>query len=153
MLRNRVLIILVGGLVALTAGCSGRKPVKVLVTLDGAPVDGATVSLLMDNMNGTISGRTEADGTATLDSSTKGGVAPGTYKVLVTKSAVVGGAPPKGPDGQYKIEDMGKMMREGAAKAPKSELPAVYSNVKSTPLSLTVPPTENPAKIELKAKP
>jgi len=153
MLRNRVLIILVGGIVALTVGCSGRKPVKVLVTLDGAPVDGATVSLASDEMKGTVSGRTGSDGTATLESSTKSGVAPGTYKVVVTKTAVMGGAPPKGPDGQYKMEDMGKMMKEGAAKTAKSELPAAYSNVKSTPLTLTVPPSETPAKLELKAKP
>jgi len=149
MLSTRILILLFTGLLSLASGCSSRKPVEVLVTLDGTPVEGAGVSLIADGMSGTISGITGADGRAKLDSHTKSGVPAGTYKVLVTKSAG-----PKSGSGPVDMTspDYAKMMK-GAGKGPsKSELPEIYNDIKATPLTLTVPPSTSPAPIELKKK-
>jgi len=124
------------------SGCSSRKPVQALVTLDGKTVEGATVLLSKEGAP-PISGVTGPDGIVLLDSATKDGIPPGDYKVVVTK--VKAGSSnvldPKSPDAM-------KMMKMGSAAA-KSELPAKYDSPKSTPLTLKIPPDSVPAKIEL----
>jgi len=147
MLRNRGLIILFGGLILLTSGCGAGKPVQVVVTLDGKPVEGANVVLMAEGAAGqAISGFTSADGSATLTTSSKEGIKPGTYKVLVTKvkTVTVGTLDPKSPEAM-------KMMT-GKGPKPKSELPLVYGSM-TTPITITVPVAASPVKIELKAKP
>jgi len=144
MLSSRILVLFLAGLITLASGCSSRKPVEVLVTLDGTPLEGASVTLISEGTTGAINGISGANGIAKIDSSNKGGVAPGTYKVLVSKGKSMGEGPPDMKGGDYT-----KMMK-GASKGPKSELPAIYNNPKETPLTLTVPPPSSPAKIELK---
>jgi hypothetical protein len=137
-------LVLLGGLL-LAAGCSKAKPLQVLVTLDSKPLAGASVTLHSDAVKADAPfGMTGPDGVASLNTLKKMGVPPGTYKVIVSKSAAVSTPDPKD------MEAMKKMMMAGPGK---SELPEVYSDAKKTPLSLTVPPDSSPAKIELKSKP
>ena len=147
MLSHRLFVVFLGGLVAFTCGCAKAKPVKVLVTIDGKPVDGATV--VLNSAAGTpISGFTGADGTATLDSATKTGVPPGEYKVVVTKVKAMTSIPDmKDP------EAMKKAMMKSTGVVAKSELPAKYGNITTTPLTLQIPAAANPAPIELKSAP
>jgi len=132
-------------LITAVVGCGGGKPVPVLVTMDGKPVDGATVVLTSEDKGGaTLNGLTGSDGTATLDSSPKGAVKAGTYKVVVTKVKALS-------SGAVDPAESKKMMMQGARPA-KSELPEKYGSLKSTPLTLTIPPPSAPAKIELTSK-
>jgi hypothetical protein len=146
--QKRLFLVLLGGLLAAAVGCSRSKPVQVLVTLDGKPVEGATVALSGDAKVETVSGFTGPDGTATLNTSKGTGVPPGEYKVLVTKVApmAAGSIDMKNPDAMRKMAEA----RKGGSKG---ELPAVYADSKSTPLTLKVPPESSPAKLELKSKP
>jgi len=126
-------------------GCSSNKPVKVLVTKDGTPVSGAMVVLTSSDNKSSANGETGADGVAAVTPGPNKGVPPGTYKVTVTKIS----APTGGPAAPGSPEAM-KMMTSGGRK---SELPLIYGDIGTSPLTLTVPPPEAPAKIELKSNP
>jgi hypothetical protein len=148
MLSHRLFVVFLGGLLAFTGGCAKAKAVKALVTLDGKPVEGATVVLTSTGGGVAISGFTGADGTATLDSADKKGVPPGDYKVVVTKVKAMASVPDmKDP------EAMKKAMMSKTGAAPKSELPAKYGNAATTPATLKIPADSDPAKIELKSAP
>ena len=144
MLHYRILVLFLGGLLAIASGCSGRKPFKAVVTLDGKAVEGATVALTQASGGSPISGMTGTDGTVTLDTAGKDGVPPGDYKVVVTKVKAQG-------SGIIDPKDAIKMMK--GTSDPKSELPAIYASPTTTPLTLKVPSDTNPAKIELKSAP
>ena len=160
--HNQLFLVLFGGLLASTGGCSGSKAVNAIVTLDGKPVEGATVVLTSSSGGPAISGFTEADGTVVLESSTKTGVPPGDYKVVVTKVKALTSQPDmKDPQAMGKAmmnqvpapksKDPEAMKNQGSA--PKSELPAKYASADTTPLTLKIPADTNPAKIELKSAP
>jgi len=141
MLHYRILSLFLAGLLVVVTGCTSAKPVQALVTLDGKPVDGATVVLTKEGAP-PVSGQSGSDGIVVLDTATKGGVPAGDYKVVVTKVKAASTVPDvKNP------ESMKMMMKAGAAA--KNELPAKYENAKSTPLTLKIPPDTVPAKIEL----
>jgi hypothetical protein len=141
---------LVGALVlaALSCGCQGR-PTKVegIVTLDGKPVEGATVTFLPKDGSGrSASGLTGSDGVFHLTTFNTGdGALPGTYKVTVTiHESVTGSGPPNtsSPDSMKKImmEGFKKSDTEARGKSKKpSPIPAVYREVRSTPLQYQVP--------------
>jgi hypothetical protein len=172
-MRSRV------GLVALVAacffspGCSDASKVNGLVTLDGTPVEGASVVFVSESGNETYTGRTDAKGEFTvLSADQKSGAKPGTYKVLVTKlppkepmsapapgeggsaaakemQAASKGASPKGAAG------MPNPMMGRGSQAPigvKSELPAVYASAESTPLRVKIPMETKQLVLELKSK-
>ena len=147
MRHYRILSLLLGGLLVVASGCTSRKPLQAIVTLDGKPVEGATVVLVKAGGGAAISGFTAADGTLTLDSSSKDGIPPGDYKVVVTKVKAGSGGTidPKNPEAM-------KMMMKGSAIA-KSELPEKYGTAATSPLVLKVPLERSPAKIELKIAP
>ena len=146
MLHYRILILLLGGLLMVTAGCSGRKPLQAIVTLDGKAVEGATVVLTKEGGGPAISGFSAADGTLTLDAASKDGIPPGDYKVVVTKikATSTGITDPKSPEAM-------KMMKNGSA-GNKSELPAKYATAATTDLKVKIPLESTPYKIELKSK-
>jgi len=144
--KQIVAVVLVGLVVAL--GCAGGKKVDVLVTLDGKPLGNATIALVLDAGGGQpVSGVTNGDGVASLSGPKGSGVAAGTYKVLVTKTSGVAGA------GEKIDPSKAKEMMMKMATLSKSEIPGLYGDAKSTPLSLTVPSPSSPAKLELKSKP
>ena len=160
MLRNRLLVALWGGLLAAAPGGCGRtQPVSVVVTLDGKPVEGATVTLNSVDGAGRLpaSGVTAADGTVALTCPGEKGVPPGTYKAVVSKRPPTpgGGEAPDNP--QEAMKKMGKaMMAKGRmlpAKSP-SALPEVYEDQNKTPLpAVKVPPDSSPVALELKSRP
>jgi hypothetical protein len=159
MRQNRILAALLGGLFAAAPGCSSRgEPVPVVVTLDGKPVDGATVTLHLEGGEGTpASGYTAVDGTALITTPGGKGVPPGYYKVVVSKRA-----PDTSPDvaAEDPKEVMIKVGKEAMAKGSKGarliktkpELPEFYENPKKTNLYLKVPPDTTPFPLELKSK-
>jgi len=155
MAYKRFYVLLLGGLVCLSSGCSSKKPVNILVTMDGKGVEGATVTLNGEGLSSPVIAVTGADGTATLDSARKDGVPPGSYKVTVSKIKGVGGVDaPIDPSSKDALKFM-KMKSGGPGgqgPAPKSELPAVYNDPKGTPLTLKVPPDSNPVEFKLNAK-
>jgi len=157
-------------------GCSSRPQVQGVVTLDGTPVEGATVSFISADGKDIFTGFTDASGKFTLQGNDqKPGAAPGTYKVTVVKTPAMKTGPldPNSPDYMKEMQKeykegakhnqpkmaMGKMPMPGAPMmggAPgqgiKSELPVAYALAESTPLTVKVPPEKQPIPIELKSK-
>jgi hypothetical protein len=134
----------------LGAGCS-HKLVKVhgKVTLDGKPVEGATVTFVPDGEGGhSASGQTGSDGSFTLSTYTTGdGAQAGQYKVIVVKSTGANTtAEPTPQDPKSMIEAMQKYdaQHKKDRGSPKSSIPAQYGDPKTTPLKCKVPPDEDP---------
>jgi hypothetical protein len=152
----------------LLTGC-GPSLVKTegVVTLDGQPVEGATVMFVSEDGNRSYTGFTDAAGKFSLASGEKPGATAGTYKVTVMKTPKVAGAEsmaPGNPDylkhmakesqDAAKVSGPGRMMmpKPGGGTAVKSELPAVYATTATTPLTAKVP-SDGPVKVDLKSKP
>ena len=74
------------------AGCGGPKllPVSGVVTLDGQPVAGAGVMFLPADKGPATGGTTDATGKFELSTTNRRGIAPGRYRVTVTKREVSG---------------------------------------------------------------
>jgi hypothetical protein len=159
----------------LVAGCGdSRNHVKGVVTLDGSPVEGASVSLVSSDGNTAYTGVSNASGQFEPMSSDGKGVPSGTYKVIVFKTAVAQGTEGVevgGGDYMKMMAKEAKAAQSRKAATPmntpmpgrkmgkasgeseggvKSELPGVYANFGSTPISVTVPPET--ITVELKSK-
>ncbi|MHB0958088.1 MAG: carboxypeptidase-like regulatory domain-containing protein [Pirellulaceae bacterium] len=136
----------------LFVGCGEKSivdtvPVTGLVTLDGAPVAGATVSFSPTEKTGRAAvGTTDASGKFTLTTINPGdGAAPGTYGVMITKMAASSAAPWQDPrsSGGKLTPEQEKEVREQMASgekavAPQSELPQKYASVESSGFTATV---------------
>jgi hypothetical protein len=155
-------------LAVLAAGCNaGYSSVEVKVTLDGAPVDGATVTFLPKDMNkkgaSQASGVTNSSGVATMKSGNQSGVASGDYIVLVTKTESATGmdAGASNPMDNMKKAGGGNMPGKpgsgppGPMKGPspaqkaKELLPAKYNNANDPQFTVTVP-TSGTVNLDLK---
>jgi len=155
---------LLAGLVALLgAGCSANPSVECKVTLDGQPLEGASVSFIADGdakSQTAIIGQTDASGVAKMTTSGKSGVPKGKYKVLVTKTRAGEGfdadAAQKDPmtamkDAAQKSGTMpGKGAPAGGPRRPNNILPEKYGDASQTPLSAEVP-SSGPIALELKS--
>lgn len=153
------------------AGCGGAnlKTVKVpvTVTLDGRPLEGATISLLPVAADGgettgrPASGLTGSDGTCNLSTfSTGDGVVPGNYKITVSKEEIKdsysSGGGSRDPSEQMKnmyggfVKDMAAS--KGAQKKNKNQIPASYADASKTPYkNVKLPPPEGKLTLELKS--
>ncbi len=151
------------------AGCgSGQaKAVKVrgVLTLDGKPLSGATVTFIpsVESSGRMASGRTEADGGFQLTTfRTEDGALPGEYKVTVELVQAdpyweAKGDPermsPKDKEAYFNRISMTpqELAKEGALRkrAPLS-VPVIYGDAKLTPLKETVPP-EGTVRLELRS--
>lgn len=135
-------------LLVIGSGCGGSgKPIKTegLVTLDGKPVEGATVTFHPEAEKGHVAtGLTDGDGVFRLQTFADGdGALPGEYKVTVTKTEAVAGPPSaSGP------EQMMKTMFNRPKKR-SSLLPREYADSSKTPLRVHVP-HEGPVELQLK---
>jgi hypothetical protein len=152
--------------------------VNGVVTLDGTPVEGATVDFVSDDGK-SYSGFTDAGGNFTLNGpDQKSGVPAGTYKVTVTKQRNMtvdtsGGDEAQKGDLSKMMSKMGKEGVKEAAKGKsammmsnpmlksksglasggvKSDLPVLYASKETTPLTVKVPPDTQRVPIELKSK-
>lgn len=138
-----------GGLLVAFIGCgTGLKSVEGIVTMDGKPVDGASVAFVPEGGAGRqASGSTGPDGKFTLISGPDKGAAPGNYKVLVTKKAGVSSATTS-----TNPADLAKMMQKGVKEVAKQKslLPEKYAKIDTTPLTCTVPPPSQPVTFDLK---
>jgi hypothetical protein len=138
-----------------SAGCGGNTlKVKGKVTLDGAPVEGATISFVPAGGGEAhpATGFTDSDGYFTLSSTKEGdGAWPGEYKVVISKKEGNDNArpgkqasPDDPPTPQSKMPDQAKagMRGMGGNKygGPKKDLlPKIYGDPATTPLRQTVP--------------
>jgi hypothetical protein len=152
--RQLALLLALAGVV-FGSGCGGRKPVKVegVVTLEGKPVEGASVVFNPTDTSQatTASAMTEADGSFRLYTQNLGdGALPGAYKVTVQLLPKMQREPPQQGD----IAAMMKMMKLTSEERTKKfqRLPEVYATVQSTPLQITVPVPEGKVSLELKGK-
>lgn len=143
-----------------TAGCGKGKTIKVegVVTLDGKPLPGATVSFMPVGEGRPASGRTDADGRFRLTTyRTDDGALPGDYKVVVVVKEAdekfLGRDPETFTNEEKASARVGTMTPKGKkkiaaeqSKKPPSKVPAIYGDVTQTPLREVVPP---PGKVEL----
>jgi hypothetical protein len=149
------------------AGCGkDAKTVKVqgVVTLDGKPLEGATVTFIpLEGGSGRMaSGRTDSDGTFQLTTfRTYDGALPGEYKVTVElpqpDNYWEGKGDPDKMDLKDKAEYYSQRSPQGKAKAAArakkakpSPVPAVYGDAKRTPLKEIVP-AEGTVQLELRS--
>jgi hypothetical protein len=145
------------------AGCSSRYtpvPVSGIVTLDGQPLDKASVTFYL--VGGGKEGRPASggtDSTGTFHLSTMGnqdGAIPGEYKVVIAKW--VPGLPnlkipnfPDTPEGKAQRDEF-IYRAYGDRPREKNVLPAKYSDLEKTPLSCTVTGKVSDLKFELASK-
>jgi hypothetical protein len=139
------LVLLAGG-----GGCGGReRPVKVegVLTLDGNPLSGATVTFVpAAEGRRPASGFTDASGTFHLTTYNTGdGALPGEYKITVLlgpEDPLLEGAQGTDLAGRKRLYGAAKSAqskKRAAAKAASSPVPAIYRNSKMTPLKQVVP--------------
>jgi hypothetical protein len=135
-------------LLVAAAGCDGRRtpvPVEGTVTLDGNPVEGATVTfhLLGDDKEGRpATGQTDKTGTFHLKTGTEAGARPGEYKVVIVKSVLAG---PKRKMPDFPDTPEGRSQRDrflwkqfGDDEPYRNVLPDRYGDLKATPLTCQV---------------
>ncbi|MCI0741698.1 MAG: carboxypeptidase-like regulatory domain-containing protein [Gemmataceae bacterium] len=141
-------VLLIGFLSAFgLCGCGGGGPTPVaiggkLTWEDGTPIEGATVqfSPKSEKEGGRLaSGFSGADGSFTLTTTNAGdGALPGEYVVLVKKIKVFdGGEDPGKMDPTKAMKAFFEKQGKGA-KSEKSDIPAAYSSVGTSPLKWKV---------------
>lgn len=165
MYKSLILCVLVTAFV----GCGESNPpteeVTGVVTLDGKPVEGATITFTADDAAGeSATGKSGVDGKYTLTTFSAGdGAMAGSYKITVKKfPEVEGSAAPTAPveeksqEDEYAAFEQGYTAADAAKKGTKSaknQLPAKYeSAVKSGLTATVVAGGENNFDLELKSK-
>ena len=137
-------------LVFAAAGCNSQRtpvPVSGTVTLDGKPVEGATVTFHAvgnDKEGRPASGQTDKSGTFHLKTGNEHGARPGDYKVVIIKNDLT---VPKLNVPSFPDTPEGRNQREhflwkhfGDNEAPRRNvLPDRYGDLKATPLTCKVP--------------
>jgi len=149
---RRARTVLAAAVLLAGAGC-GRQfyPVEGVVTLDGKPVEGATISFIPDegSQGPVANGLTRKDGSFRLETHRAGdGVLAGTYKVVISKTPAIEfhGLSDNEIREMALKQEMGlrakiKKEIEGQLRAKKGEIPAVYGDPARSTLKVTVPTT------------
>jgi hypothetical protein len=136
--------------IVLCTGCGrGTVDFQAQVTLDGQPLEGASVTLVStgDARNRPATGISDAEGNVDFTTFEPGdGALPGEYKVLVSKM-------PKTLAEEFinfdpnDPEDLAKMQareRSSIVAYTPTALPRIYLDASQTPLTCRVPPEELP---------
>ena len=131
------------------SGHAKTYPVSGTVTVNGKPVEGATVTFHQTSGTGTSIGATDSSGKYTLSTfASNDGAPPGQYKVSIAKydASAKGPTTTGPPPGQLASGDL-DMTRDlevggggaaGGSAGPKSLLPDKYANQLSSGLIATV---------------
>lgn len=130
-------------LLALPPGCGPMTeatdqtefvPVDGTVKVDGQPLEGAVVTFLQTDQQGTTGlGETDAEGKYTLSAMLMPGIAPGRYKVGISYQMA--------PSGRtVGLSARSSLAPNPDAYAAKELLPPKYSDLGQTTLDATVPP-------------
>ena len=129
---------------------TGDRPATVtaraVVTYNGAPVSGATVSFIADGGSHSASGVTNETGTANMGTFGEGdGVVPGKFKVTIRKTTITttGGAQPA-----EKVESPDSDIPPGKVEQ-KEELPAKYADPGTSGLTAEVTAADTELKFDL----
>jgi hypothetical protein len=137
------------------AGCGKTVGIKGKVTLDGQPVEGASVQFVPIGEGQPAFGTTDASGVFTLSTFKQGdGALKGEYKVTVSKMSdnVLPFDPQdKNATKAAMFEIMKKSTGTVRLAAQKKSLPGIYSDHNTTPLLQTIPDT-NGYNLELFSK-
>lgn len=150
-----------GCLVVSALGCGQSSGPNVqyvhgVITLDGAPIEGATVSFSPEDANGIgASGMTQSDGSFTLNAQAAkpgAGTVAGKYAVTVSKVEM-----PEFPnidtdDPRYGTAEQEKLEQEANQAKPKVIVPEKYNTPESSPLHAEVVSGTNEFKFELISK-
>jgi hypothetical protein len=129
------------------AGC-GSGPAGLVagmgkVTLDGEPVEGASVVFMPTADDGLLAaGRTDQEGRFTLATNEALGVRPGHYKVSVGKQELLAAEAPVRA-GKKSAEDYPAVKKMQTTGASRNHLPEVYLAARTSPLEVDVPPGGN----------
>ena len=120
-----------------TASVEGVVKTSGVVTWQGAPVAGASVTFYPDGASGqAAAGTTDAQGKYELTTlNARDGAKPGTYKVMISKMEA------SGPGATMTQEEQTKYLEQHGSPPPtevKNALPQQYAEVTTTPLSATV---------------
>ncbi len=132
-------LLAVAVLSATTIGCGSprRVPVTGAITLDGKPVEGASVMFVPIEHGPAATGVTDAEGRYRLATINEEGAAPGEYRVSVVKADYKGAPADKGG-----VEDVKAFKSEGAEAESRLRvehaLPKVYSDAEKSGLKATV---------------
>ena len=123
----------------LSVGCKdkmgGTYPVTVKVTMDGTPLDGATILLSEASGSKSASGITDASGVASIKSTEGGwgGVFPGEYDVVIKKiETSTSSTPPPGTE-----VDRSAPPEDQVYSITRELLPAKYGNAKTSGLKVS----------------
>jgi hypothetical protein len=139
--------------ISVLIGCGPSRPETVpvsgSVTLDGKPVENASVAFFPVDGGLPARGMTDASGKFTLMTFVAGdGALPGNHRVSVTKSETVTTAPAVEVGG----DQMETPTDGGAAENVKHLLPIEYSSPSSSQLSVEVKKGMGPVALDLKSK-
>ncbi len=155
-------VVLLSALILTAAGCGGKgslSKVSGVVTLDGVPLSGATVSFVpVDGKGRVASGQSGSDGSFELTTfRTDDGAYSGDYRVVVVVEEPNYTDPHTLTDEQKKEARIGTMTPQGKKKQAEQkskkppQIPAIYSDVKKTPLKEVVP-IDGKVELALKSK-
>ncbi|MBA4191924.1 MAG: hypothetical protein C0467_28425 [Planctomycetaceae bacterium] len=142
-------------------GCgSGFVPVTGRVTLDGRPLEGATVTLLPDGLEGVPAfGFTDATGRFVAQSGNDAGMKPGKYVVVVIKDEPAelptGPAPAGGNKrvDELSPDELAEGMRYNARTPRRSVIPVRYADRATSQLTADIARPQGDVEIALTAKP
>jgi hypothetical protein len=138
-----------GGLLMLVAGCNDGPalyPVTGSVSLDGKPVDGASVTFISSDGQ-PVFATTDSSGNYAMLTNGKPGVPVGEYKVTVSKVASSPAISMNTP------EDMKKMQAAGPMPKPMSLVPERYASPDKSGLTATVTKDKSKNVFPLNLKP
>jgi len=114
-------------------GRDGRADAGGVVTLDGSPLEGATVSLVPQGDTPSAVAKTDANGEFTFTTHTPNdGAIPGQYKVTVSKVEMSGGV---SEDEANELMAAGKPV---PSPTRKELVPAKYTKANSTDIEVTI---------------
>ncbi|HEV3117674.1 MAG TPA: carboxypeptidase-like regulatory domain-containing protein [Gemmataceae bacterium] len=142
-LKNARLVMLLAAAALASGGCARTVGIKGRVTLDGQPVEGASIQFVPLDGGRVAFGTTDQDGYYTLSAFKPGDGAPkGEYKVTVAKMS--DNAMKVDPSDKKALEaQMAAIMKKSTTlrdtKNTKPSLPGIYSDPNTTPLLQTVP--------------